>query len=86
MCARGWVVGSDGDMSACFMASLSESPDLFTFYQRKVAPRHLDEGGCYGAHDQCKEERVALFSVATKVGHKGWFVYAGCEGVYEVEE
>jgi len=86
MCTRGRVVSSDGDVSACFMASLSESPDLFAFYQRKVAPRHLDEGGRYGAHDQCKEERVALFSEAAEVFHKGWSVYARREGVYKVEE
>ena len=36
------VVRCDSDMPACFMANLGESPDLFAFYQRKVASGHLD--------------------------------------------
>ena len=86
MCTRGWVGSSDGDVSACFIASLGESPDRFAFHQREVAPRHLDEGRRYGAHNQRKEERVTLLSAVAEVGHKGWSVYAGHEGVYEVEE
>lgn len=86
MSTRGRVVGCDSDVPACFMAGLSESPDLFAFYHRKVAPGHLDKSGRYGTHDQSEEERVLLFSATAEIGHKGWSVYTGREGVYKIEE
>jgi hypothetical protein len=42
MSTRGRVVSCNSDVPACFIAKLSESPDLFAFYQWKVASGYLD--------------------------------------------
>jgi hypothetical protein len=57
-------------MSASFMTQLGESSDLLAFDDRQITAGHLNQGAGDRAHDQSKEERIALFPSTTQICHE----------------
>jgi hypothetical protein len=73
-------------MTARFVAKLSQAPNLLAFDDGQIAAGNLYEGAGDGAHDESKEERVALLASAVEVSHEGGPMNAWGEWINKIEE
>lgn len=64
------VIGGHRDVTARFMAQLSQPSDLLALDDGQVTAGYLDERARDGAHDEGEEEWVAFLASAAEVGHE----------------